>query len=249
MKCQSNRATIAYRNIKRNFESWLKETTSDAMRLALMAHLDAYREDDEVETDESWPTDIAEASNRQIRIGPNAFMEGLLTKEWERVQREHLANTGSKKNPSRWMKELIKKLWDISWDMWDSRNSKVHSNTETQKEQIIAQLQLDITTKHHQGNNNRFMPWMEKEFFKQPLDNILQNTEYQQRTWLHLATRYIERDRQRVARDRSVRIMREWILPGSTGNIERQRRTIINRRESDMRAPEGSRRGPIGREA
>lgn len=248
VQCQSNRATIAYRNTERNFESWLKATTSDEMRLALMAHLDAYRENEEVPDDENATPLIAAASLGQTGIGPNAFMEGLLTKAWEPAQREHLTTIGSKKNPSRWMKELIKKLWDISWDMWDSRNGEVHRNTITRKEQIIAQLHADITSTHHTGNDNRFMPWMEKEFFKQPLDTILQNTEYQKRTWLHLATRYIERDRQRVARNRSVRIMREWILPGSTGTIGQQRRRIINRRESDLRAPEGSRRGPTGRE-
>ena len=144
---------------------------------------------------------------------------------------------------------MIKKLWNVAWDMWDSRNGEVHNNTETQKAQIIKQLDETIKENHKIGQGNCFLPQIEREFFREALDVILDKTEYQKRTWLLIAKRYIKRDRQRVARDRSARIMREWIEPGSTGNIGRQRRQIINLSESALRAPEGSRRGPVGQRA
>ena len=249
VKCQSNRATMAYRNTERNFESWLKDTTSSEIRSAIMAHLDAYREDEELDPDEEWGEATKQASASQGRLGPNAFVEGLLTQEWEKAQLDYLLKIESKRSPSRWVTALIKKLWDVAWDMWESRNGEVHKNKETRKAQIIRQLDREIRQKHHEGQVNRFLPRMERTFFRESVEMILENTEYQKRTWLLIAKRYIERDRQRVARDRSVRIMREWIQPGSTGNIGRQRRRIINRSESELRAPEGSRRGPVGREA
>ena len=72
------------------------------------------------------------------------------------------------------------------WDMWDSRNSKVHKNSMTQKAQIIAQLDTDTRSKHLEGQTNRFLPQMEKEFFKQPLEEILKHTEYQKQAWIHI---------------------------------------------------------------
>ena len=246
VKCQSNRATVAYRNIERNFESWLKQSTSQPIRLAIMAHLDAYREDEEVRRDDDWGHDVVSASTQQSHIGDNAFMEGFMATGWEKAQEKHLSKIESKRNPSRWVTALIRKLWNVAWDMWDSRNGEVHKNKTTRKEQIIAQLDAEIRSTHSEGQTNRFLPRMERTFFRQELEEVLKHTEYQKRTWLHIAKRYIERDRQRVARDRSIRLMREWLIPGSTGNIGRLRRRIINRSESDLRAPEGSRRGPVG---
>ena len=249
VNCQSNRATVAYRNIERNFESWLKDTTSTEIRQTIMAHLNAYREDEEVQRDDDWGDDIILISEAQSRIGPNAFAEGLLTPQWIRAQGKHLKDIESKKNPSRWMTELIRKLWNVSWDMWESRNGEVHKNKETRKTQIIAALDTDIRRRYSEGQTNRFLPMMERRFFSEDIEEILKHTEYQKRAWLLIAKRYIERDRQRVARSRSIRIMREWLIPGSTGNIGRHCRRIINRRESDLRAPEGSRRGLVGRKA
>ena len=234
VKCQSNRATIAYRNTERNFESWLKQTTSHPIRMAIMAHLDAYREDEQVSLDEEWGEGVMRASIQQQQIGEHAFVEGFVGTEWEGIQERYLEQIGSRKSPSRWVTELIRKLWNVSWDMWDSRNGEVHRNKTTRKEQIIAQLDSEIRYKYNEGQNNRFLPRMEKVFFNQKLENVLKYTEYQKRAWFHIAKRYIERDRQRVARDRSIRIMREWLQPGSTGNIGRLRRRIINRKESDL---------------
>ena len=140
VQCQSDRATKAYREIERNFETWLHATTSKDIREAIMAHLDAYREQSEVEHREGWEEEVMHASKEQERLGPNAFVEGLVISKWEDVQRTHMDKQQSKRNPSRWVREMIKKLWNVSWDMWDARNGDVHRNTQTRKEHIIAQL-------------------------------------------------------------------------------------------------------------
>ena len=209
-----------------------------------MAHLVAYRDEEEVENREEWSQTLKEVSMDQQAVGENAFVEGLLTHGWERLQSEYLQSMESKRNAGRWVRELIKKLWNVSWDMWDSRNGEVHKNKATRKEQIIAQLNKEVMEAHTAGQINTFLPRMEKAFFRKGVTEILKGTEYQKRTWLHIARRYNERDRQRVARDRSVLIMREWLEPGSTGNLNKIRRRVMNRSMSDLRAPEGSRRGP-----
>ena len=69
------------------------------------------------------------------------------------------------------------------------------------------------------GALNDFLPRAEKQFFKQPIREVLKQTEYKRRLWLHVAKRYIERDRQQVARIRAIRIMREWLRLGSTVEV------------------------------
>ena len=247
MQCQSTRATVAYRNIERNFESWLKMTTSRDIRLTIMAHLDAYREQEEIEEPDDIAEDVQYASRKQRRIGPNAFAEGLLVDTWQHVQKRYLNDTQSQRCPSRWIRELIKKLWQVSWDMWDSRNGAVHRNPETRKDVIIAQLDKEIEDAHHDGTTNQFMPRLERMFFRVDVEAVLEKTEYQKRTWLHMANRFIERDRQRVVRNKGTQLLREWLQPGSTVNTINRAQQVKNKTDRDIRAPEGSRRGPLGR--
>ena len=78
--------------------------------------------------------------------------------------------------------------------MWDSRNGKVHRNQQTQKEVIIAQLNREIEEAHDAGTSNQFIPRLKRMFFQLDKDKVLKKTEYQKRTWLHMAKRYIERE-------------------------------------------------------
>mmetsp|Transcript_17274 Transcript_17274/g.25154 ORF Transcript_17274/g.25154 Transcript_17274/m.25154 type:complete len:275 (-) Transcript_17274:138-962(-) len=244
LKCHSNRATTAYRVIQRNFESWLDSTTSRDIKMAVMKQLQAYREEEMVVDIGQWTEPVVNASREQMSRGPNAFIEGLLVKELEVVQSRHLEVTQSKRQPGRWTKELIKKLWLISWDMWDSRNDEVHNTAATRKAVIIAQLNSEVRETHSWGRTNDFLPRIEREFFTAQVEDIIQQTEYQKRTWLHIAQRFIERDRQRVARSRSIQIMREYLQPGVTAHIVRHQTHIIRQSKSNFRAPAGTRRGP-----
>ena len=134
-------------------------------------------------------------------------------------------------------------MWNICWDLWESRNAEVHQTTATRKEVLLAQLDREIQETKSLGILNDFLPRAEKQFFKQPTREVLKQTEYERRLWLHVAKRYIERDRQRVARNRTIRIMREWLRPGSTEEVMKNRRQILRRGDRDPRAPEGTRRG------
>ena len=147
-------------------------------------------------------------------------MEGLIAKEWIGIQTTYINRVQNKQNPARWAKELIKKLWMMSWDMWESRNGEVHRNSIVRKEIIITQLNKEVRDTHAMGRTNNFLPRIERQLFKEPVENIIQKSEYQKRTWLTIARKYIERDRKRVVKNRSARLMREWLQPGSTASIQ-----------------------------
>ena len=137
---------------------------------------------------------------------------------------------------------MIKKLWNISWDMWDHRNGWVHREAETRQEQIVAQLNQDIEELHQIGNNNRFLPEIERRFFSNNLERIKEKTEYGKRIWIHMAKRFIVMDKLRVATSQETRRLREYMQPGSTGEISRNRCGIVNRYQTDYQRPEGTRR-------
>ena len=248
-RCQSNDATQAYRSIQQEFERWLSGTTSPGIKEAVLEHLRAYRETEDIREGENWSEELKTVSRAQEDIGPNAFMEGCITSKWKEIQRMHLQAMDSRKNPRRWARELIKKVMMVSWDMWDTRNGWVHRETLIRKQQISAQLDETIGRLHSKGRQNTsFYPDADKLIFQVEEDKLLEKSDYQKRTWISAAKKTIARDDQTVARDMEIRIMREYLRPGSTDNMEKRQGRIIGQWETNFRTPEGTRRGPINQE-
>ena len=232
-----------YTHLERNFSQWLKGTTSGDIRRAVLTHLRAYRDDTVAETEEWWSDNARRASDAQLALGPNAFPEGIIAIEWQEVQDTFIQDRQLKQDSGRWTRELIKRMWDICWDLWDSRNAEVHRVAATRRQVILTQLDQDVRDTHEIGRSNAFLPNMEKQFFRSPVEDILKHTEYQKRTWIHIAQQHIKRDQLRVANDKEQQRMREYLQPGSVDHIVSQQSRIVTRQATDMRAPSGSRRG------
>jgi hypothetical protein len=216
VRCQSRAATQAFQDTRTAFDQWLQETTSPGIKAAVMAHVMAYREGTEAETADNWTPELKETSETQIKIGPNAFFEGCITYKWEKIQRVHLIAVRSKRSPARWTRELIKKLWLISWDMWANRNGWIHNEKRVKEQQISKQLNEEIRTVRENGLANRFLPRLERAIFRQSLEELQQQTDYQKRVWIHTAEKIIERDSRRVEENRSVRILRGFFTASNT---------------------------------
>ena len=248
-RCQSNDATTAYREIQREFEQWLSKTTSTGIKEAVLEHLRAYRETEEIQEGENWTEDLRGVSRMQEEIGPNAFMEGCITKQWKEIQTKYLQSMQSRRNPSRWTKELIKKVWMVSWDMWDTRNGWVHREAQTRKQQIGGYLDQEIYRLYSIGRENKqFYIDADKLLFQIQVTDLKQKSDYQKGTWINAAKKVIARDKQKVARDAEIRQIREYLRPGSTTQMLRRRGQIIGQWENNLRIPEGTRRGPTNQE-
>ena len=66
-------------------------------------------------------------------------LNGLLSAQWEATQQLYFRHIKSRKSGRTWVIALIKKLWQVSWDMWDHRNSVLHGNEETQQKLLLKQ--------------------------------------------------------------------------------------------------------------
>ena len=54
-------------------------------------------------------------------------MEGWLTTTWATIQTRYYQQTGNRRNGLRWTVAIIKKLWDIVWDLWEQWNDLLHA--------------------------------------------------------------------------------------------------------------------------
>jgi hypothetical protein len=66
------------------------------------------------------------AASLQEDIGWQHFFEGRQATRWRELQHEYLQNTQSRRSSKRWSTAIIKKLWDIAWDLWEKRNGRLH---------------------------------------------------------------------------------------------------------------------------
>ena len=60
----------------------------------------------------------------QDRLGWDAAVQGRWSNDWIAVQQAYLDFIESKLSGKRWLIELIKKTWDIAWDLWEDRNGE-----------------------------------------------------------------------------------------------------------------------------
>jgi len=83
----------------------------------------------------SWPLPNATPStslpflNDQDNIGTQYLWDGWLCRGWREYQDQIWKQSRSCKSSQRWTSEIIKKLWNVAWDMWEQRNEALHNST------------------------------------------------------------------------------------------------------------------------
>ena len=87
---------------------------------------------------------FARAASSQDIIGWQRFMEGMISKEWVKVQRQYYEIRGGRLRPQVWAQQLAIKLMEITHGQWLYRNVQVHDSTTgvlaTQQKEKLQQL-------------------------------------------------------------------------------------------------------------
>jgi len=66
--------------------------------------------------------------NDQESIGRQFIWDGWLSMEWRQYQDQVWKQAWSRQSSKHWASEIIKKLWNIAWDMWEQRNEACHES-------------------------------------------------------------------------------------------------------------------------
>ncbi len=83
------------------------------------------------------------------------------------------------------MVELIKKLWNISWDLWDHRNEVLHNETSTQE--AILDSQTNDTIWQLFGGGPQVVLHDALTLFTGTLEELLQHPKHYKDQWIALA--------------------------------------------------------------
>ena len=78
-------------------------------------------------------------------IGWQFLVESLIPQLWVSHQNQFYYKHEKLRNGKRWATQMILKLFDIAWDLWEHRNGIVHStNINLQLEQVNAEVAAAI---------------------------------------------------------------------------------------------------------
>jgi len=79
----------------------------------------------------------------QEQIGKQYIWDGWLSMKWQLQQEQIWKQLQSHKSSHRWMAEIIKKLWNVAWNMWEQWNGALHESPQN-RENI---LEKDVNNK------------------------------------------------------------------------------------------------------
>jgi hypothetical protein len=90
---------------------------------------------------------IQQALDNQDKSGWRNFFEGFLVDDWRTAQDRYYARIGSRRSSRRWLSALIRKMWQIAWDLWEHRNGYLHNEENNLisgevNQKIFAEFQL-----------------------------------------------------------------------------------------------------------
>jgi hypothetical protein len=84
--------------------------------------------------------------DKQNKCGWQNFFEGLLLKDWRTEMNRHLSKLKTGKSSRRWAVALIRKMWQVAWDLWEHRNGYLHDNENNLISlQVNAEIQNEFT--------------------------------------------------------------------------------------------------------
>ena len=131
------------------FDTFLKEQkTERGLRKAIVAHMRRWQSEPDfflvsIEYDHIF--------SAQAEIGWKNFLFGFVALEWQQSQQEYYLSISSRRTGKRWVSALIRKLWDIAWDIWDHRNSQIHKPGKLDEYEDTELLDADIRTEFALG--------------------------------------------------------------------------------------------------
>ena len=91
---------------------------------------------------------------RQITSGKTATLKGLLQAEWVEIQEEFLKWNSRRTTGERWVSRLIKKLWEVAWDLWQLRIDIVKKGNTAVEALIRQSLRQKIDQRYSEYQSN-----------------------------------------------------------------------------------------------
>jgi len=171
VQCPASIAAVKWQSFLTNLKSWLREQrTSPTLAEAILASLHAwYMEAPPLAASQH----VTQLEEDQSAIGRDRIIEGWVPLSW-RLE-------WTRKSSKRWTLELIKKLWEVAWDLWDQHNEALHTEA-ANWDLLDSQANDQIHMVYQQGSTT--LPQDALALLCEPLNTQLQKPLATKLLWL-----------------------------------------------------------------
>lgn len=182
IRCQHPDAVTIFHTTLHNLELWLtKRQTHPDLRHTILGMLRSWYDNRPWNLPYVADPVTRSALAAQIQLGPHALIDGLLHSSWTTVQSQYYRSLGSRRTGFRWHSQLVRRIWEIAWTLWDHREA-VRRSPES----------LSLARQHDEANGHilllfsracEFPPSAARWFSRSP-DALFAETLDRKRLWL-----------------------------------------------------------------
>ena len=155
-----------------------------------------------------------QAITTQARLGPFAFAHGFLVQDWETAQKAYLQSIGPGKSAEHWLGRTIQYIWNVSWDLWRSRCTYLHSS-EKIREMVLTADTIDGKLKDifKRMPPSRLLHPTERRALKGLSETMVMNLRLRAKIqWTAKAERILQNFTTYGVANPSSQFMREWLI-------------------------------------
>ena len=186
LQCQSESATAIWNKSVQELDTRLKDIrTCPDLRKLLLNIINKWRSGEEVQN--VTPIEFESCEGifaAQKKIGWRNMIGGCFANEWSSAQEEYYKWLGMRRTGERWVAEVIKRLWDISWDLWQDRNDLLHKTSRKDILSGVATLDAAIIEECQLGNEG--LPRIVRDTFPIDIEELLQAPLIHKKSWFVL---------------------------------------------------------------
>jgi hypothetical protein len=196
-------------------DTWLEQQdTHPALRRELVNGLKAWSVGTQRCTSYRTPLHIGQALLQQDEIGWTNLLEGCMANGWTDAQELYYRSIGSRRSGLRWTVAIIKKLWDVAWDLWEQRNGFLHARENQEVLHDMVNVDAEIRFQFQRGRQT--LSRRSRYLFDGEVEELLQTSIHTRQQWLASVTaaramaveRQAQEDQGMAA---SRQLMRAWL--------------------------------------
>jgi len=175
-RCTQDEATLCWTEAVNALMHWMKEEQSNPPLIQALTHgLQAWQSGMQL-------TDTTPVYDWQTQLRWDVVLDGWLSVEWQVQQEVYWVMWKRKKSSRQWILELIKKLWNVSLDMWEHRNVIMHNSLQLHEDILDSKINERIKALHNHGP--QAVPCDGLVLFQKPLADLLQQTRHYKEKWV-----------------------------------------------------------------
>jgi hypothetical protein len=164
-------------------DTWLEQQdTQPDLQRELINGMKAWSVGTSRQTFYRTPPHIRQALVHQDAIGWTNLLEGCMANGWTEAQDLYYRMIGSQRSGLRWTVAIIKKLWDVAWDLWEQRNGFLHDRAYQETLHNMAGIDAEIRFQFQQGHTH--LPKRLQYIFEGNVEDLLNTSVLHWQQWL-----------------------------------------------------------------